>query len=663
MKQLLKRALSLAVAVALLIPAIIEFAALPLKIELPSVRAADDYYTYVNQQWIFEAQTSKEAGKDLPSLLEMEDKAKKDLEMSFVNGIALERDKVNDDIGNMLALYKLAQDKKNRDADGLSPIKGYIDSINAVSNLNELADQIAKIPAKVFFCPSTTCLIYNDGMRYTPSLQPAPLAMKNYFHTDSIGDSDGQAQIIMARYYENLLMLAGETQHSAHIRAREALSVERQLAEMLYAQGVSHDASLLTITQICYNLFKIDFRKTLVSIVGEFSGQTANFAYVTDTYYFERLNSIFSEANISALKSYMLVSLLDQQSQFLSSAALEVYSNYRKEMRAYYDNDAVAAHRSSFDIALGAYPYAAGRLYYEQNYTSNVKQKVTDIAKHILKTYRERVINSNWVSETTKRGALRQLNTLKLQIAYPDSGEALDYLDGYVVVPHEYGGSLSGNLFEMERYKLRVQFSRLDDIVKDGRWRSTPLVGNAFYDPTLNAIVIPAAILRSPIYDPKQSASENYGSIGAVIGHEMSHAIDTTSFYYDENGVEYNWWSDEDARACREKYVKLVNQYFPGASDETINEFSCEASADLGSVAVALDAAKTLPDFDAEAFFRSFARSFRSIETGSTAGDSHPADIDRVNITLSNFDLFQQTYGMRPGDKMYRDSSERLQIW
>jgi len=321
---------------------------------------------------------------------------------------------------------------------------------------------------------------------------------------------------------------------------------------------------------------------------------------------------------------------------------------------------------TAYQLAQGPFKQALGLWYAHEKFSPEAKADVEKKVATMIDVYKERLAKNDWLTPETRDKAIVKLNVIKPYIGYPEELPAR-YKDKVV----DENASLFENALAFARVEIKHSWSKWNQPVDYKEWGMPAHMVNAYYNPQKNLIVFPAAILQAPFYDLHQSSSANYGGIGAVIAHEISHAFDTNGASFDENGSLKDWWTESDYAAFKEKTQKVIDQ-FDGQDSygATINGklTVSENVADLGGIAAALEAAKREPDFSAEEFFYNFGRIWRMkgrpefMKLLASVDVHAPAKL-RVNVQVPNFDDFFTTYDVKEGDGMWRSPEERVIIW
>jgi putative endopeptidase len=318
---------------------------------------------------------------------------------------------------------------------------------------------------------------------------------------------------------------------------------------------------------------------------------------------------------------------------------------------------------------------ALGQLYVKKYFTEDAKERMLVLVSKMQKSFEAHIKNLDWMSEVTKGRAKDKLYAFMKKIGFPDKWR--DY--SKVTVNRK---TFYENLISAGKNEYQYQLSKLNKPVDKTEWGLTPPTINAYYNPTFNEIVFPAGILQFPFFDPNADDAINYGGIGMVIGHEMTHGFDDQGAQYDKEGNLKNWWATEDSSKFVAKSKSVIDLYntFTVLDSLHINGSltTGENIADIGGIAIAYDAFKMTkqgqdttkidgftPD---QRFFISLAQVWRIKQKDQTIRlrvntDPHSPPMYRVNGPLQNFTPFYTAFNVRPGDKMYLPEDKRIKIW
>ena len=320
-----------------------------------------------------------------------------------------------------------------------------------------------------------------------------------------------------------------------------------------------------------------------------------------------------------------------------------------------------------------------GKVYVEKNFPPEAKENAKEMVDYILKAFRNRMENLTWMSEATKKKALEKLAKVTVKIGYPDKWRNFDE-----IVLNEKD-SLYKQMEDISKWEYKEELKKVGKPVDKTEWFMSANTVNAYYSPSGNEIVFPAGILQFPFYDYKKSGTgSNFGGIGAVIGHEITHGFDVSGASFDGDGNVKDWWTKEDKKKFDSVTEKLANQFseYAVAPNVYVNgKFTLtENIADLGGVNIAYDALqlylKDHPEKNVkvdgytqdELFFMNFARIWRQKATEEylknlVKSDPHSPNYFRVNGLLINIDAFHNTFKTKKGEKLYKEPKDRIKIW
>ena len=387
-----------------------------------------------------------------------------------------------------------------------------------------------------------------------------------------------------------------------------------------------------------------------------------------------RIAGIFQHESLETLKAWEAFQTIDQASVYLSSRFNDVYFNFHQKLLMGLQADSPpwskavgVVHRQLGD--------ALGRAYVATYVPADTKPKVEAIVADLHEAMRVRIINATWMTDQTKSEALAKLARFQVKVAFPDHWQ--DYSQLRISPSDLFGNLERSNAFEWKR-----QISRIDGRIEPDDWLTKPYLVNAFFSPTRNEIIFPAAILQPPFFDPNADPAMNYGAIGSVIGHEITHGFDDQGRHYDRNGVLREWWTPADAKEFDKRADSLVRQYSrlsvsPGI---TVNgELTLgENIADLGGLLVALDAYhlhlkhQDAPILDGlsgdQRFFLAWAQVWESrytpeLQKRLATTDLHSPDRFRAAQAVRNVDGWYKAFGVTKDDKGFIPPDERTRIW
>jgi putative endopeptidase len=402
----------------------------------------------------------------------------------------------------------------------------------------------------------------------------------------------------------------------------------------------------------------------------------AKFAIVGQPEFFQTIEKLLNEHPIDDIKTYLHWKELSGSAAFLSKDFRdENFNFYGKELKG--QKEQAPRWKTAQGIIDGAIGEDLGKLFVEKYFPPESKEKITGLVDNLLAVYKDRLKQEDWMSDETRQKSIEKLETYTTKVGYPDKFR--DYSSLEIKPDDLYGNIQRASEFEMQR-----RLARIGQPVERAEWAMTPQTVNAYYNPLANEIVFPAGILQPPFFDPKMDDAVNYGSIGAVIGHEITHGFDDEGRHFDGKGNLNDWWTSDDAKKFSERAQKLVDEYnnievLPGVHVNGKLTLG-ENMADLGGLKIAYDALERELDKDPskrklidgftpeQRFFIAFAQTWRANQRDETVrnqvtSDPHSPDQVRAYAPLVNMPEFYAAFGVEPGDKMWRDPSQRAVIW
>jgi putative endopeptidase len=387
-----------------------------------------------------------------------------------------------------------------------------------------------------------------------------------------------------------------------------------------------------------------------------------------------KIAAIYARTPLRTLKAWQAFHLADTAAPYLSKRFVDAnFAFHGKLMTGLAEQS--ERWKRAVDTIEEAMGQAVGRAYVARYFLPETKAQIADLTAELRIALKARIERLDWMSQWTKRKALDKLARVNVKIGYPDKWQ--DY-SGLEVRPDD----LVGNIQAALKFEWLTNVKRLHSRVDRSEWDTSPGTVNAFYDDNLNEMILPAGMVQLPFFDPGADPAANYGGMGAVIGHEMSHAFDDRGRKYDGNGRLSNWWMRADSRQFKARAAQLVRQfdgYEPLSGVYVKGNLTLgENVADLAGALIALDAYhhslgnKPAPVIDGltgdQRFFLSYAQSWREKSTDAAirqeiVSDPHAPDQYRVNGVLRNMDAWYKAFNVKPSDKLYLSPKNRVRIW
>lgn len=625
----------------------------------------DDLYEAVNGEWLKTAKIpdDKPATGGFNDLVDEIDKQLMDDFDAYAEG----KEKSEDSRFNeMIKLYRLAKNFDWRKKVGPQPLKRMLASVENLNSYEDYQSQwknwiLAGMPSPISFdidADMKNATVY-ALFASSPSLI---LPDKSYYEAEKKAQHDQLLQL-WSSMVEALMDKLGYSKEEAKKIIDDAIKFDALLAPNVKSAEEAADYSKMYNPQTVAELASATDQLDIAAIIEQLVGEEPEKVIVTEPEYFKALNKILQD-NFELFKNWALIRVIRENASYLDDEMREINGRYGRALSG--SKKPVSQRKFAFYLARDMFSQVAGDYYGKKYFGPQAKADVHHMVEQMIKVYKGRLTNNQWLSKDTRDKAILKLDKLGIQVGYPDKIPAL--YDQFKVDEEE---SLIANLNQLTVTANKELFSRWNKPVDRMRWEMSAATVNAYYHPFKNIIVFPAAILQAPFYSLKQSSSQNYGGIGAVIAHEISHAFDNNGSLFDEFGNLNNWWTDEDSAHFKQLAQKMVEEFdgIPFAGQKVNGKLTVsENIADAGGLSCALEAAKTEADFNAQEFFINWATVWRMKATEQymqllLSIDVHAPQKLRANIQAENLDDFYTAFDIKPGDEMYRAPEDRVHIW
>ena len=645
-----------------------------------SIAPSEDFYGYVNKGWQ-EAHPLTDEYSRFGQFNVLSDEAEK-----RVKDIVLSLAETNPEPGTVAfkvsTIYSLAMDSVRRNEEGAAPILADLKKIDEcpADQMGELFLWMHKNYASPFFGAGPMEDMGNSN-EYAMYASSARLGMgdRDYYLLDDENNTkvrDAYRTLIVAQ-----MKNAGFSDEDANRVMENAIKVETKIAEETWTREESRDIARMYNPRSSEELAKmyptVDWNRFFVETMG--IEQPAS-VIVTEINTVQRGVELLATLPEREVKDYYLWLYVDQAASKLSDNFSDAEFEYSKVVSG------VKEQRPRWKRALGATEdalgEAIGQLYVEKYFPESSKQYMLELVENLRAALGVHIQNLTWMSDSTKTRALEKLAAFTVKIGYPDKWK--DYSSMNIDPEKSY----YENMHEVAMWHQAEVYAKWGKPVDKTEWGMTPQTVNAYYNPLANEIVFPAAILQVPFFDPEATDAENYGGIGVVIGHEMTHGFDDQGRNFDANGNMTDWWTEADTEAFNALAQKLVEQFnqvevLPGLfahGQYTLGE----NIADQGGLRVAYTAflasqAKKGVDINSEdakvegftptqIFYMNYANiwasNIREEEMRRlTIQDVHSLAMNRVNVSLRNITPFFEAFGIKEGDKLYRAPEDQVIIW
>lgn len=625
----------------------------------------NDLYEAVNGEWLKTAKIpdDKPATGGFNDLVDEIDKQLMDDFDAYAEG----KEQSDDSRFNeMIKLYRLAKKFDWRKKVGPQPLKRMLASVDSLKSYADYQSQwknwiLAGLSSPISFdidADMKNATVY-ALFASSPSLI---LPDKSYYEEEKKEQHDQLLQL-WSSMVEALMDKLGYSKEEASKIINDAIKFDALLAPNVKSAEEAADYSKMYNPQSVAELAAATDQLDIASVIKQLVNEEPEKVIVMEPDYFKALDKIL-RGNFELFKSWALVRVIRENASYLDDEMREINGRYSRALSG--SKKPVSQRKFAYYLARDMFSQVAGDYYGKKYFGPQAKADVHHMVEQMIKVYKGRLTNNKWLSKNTRDKAILKLDKLGIQVGYPDKIPAL--YDQFKVDEEE---SLIANLNQLTVVANKELFSRWNKPVDRMRWEMSAATVNAYYHPFKNIIVFPAAILQAPFYSLKQSSSQNYGGIGAVIAHEISHAFDNNGSLFDEFGNLNNWWTDEDSAHFKQLAQKMINEFdgIPFAGQKVNGKLTVsENIADAGGLSCALEAAKTEADFNAQEFFINWATIWRMKATEQymqllLSIDVHAPQKLRANIQAENLDDFYTAFDIKPGDKMYRAPEERVHIW
>jgi len=638
-----------------------------------NVRPQDNFYRYINGGWM----NSNEIPGDktaIGSFYDLRDKADEDVKV-IIEELATTNDlKMGSDEQKVADLFRSYMDSEQRNALGITPIQSILTVINNLENKNDLAEFFGKYSSTGINNPLALYISVDakNSSSYAIHIWQNGLNLpdKDYYFNETERFVDLRSGYVT--HIENMYNLAGISDGKR--AAKNIMALETSLADFHWTRVESRNSEKR------YNKFATN---DLNSLTNKFNWQTFLAAegvtsqkeiIINQPDFIEGFGKVFDQTSLETWKQYLTFNTLSAFSSYLTTNLdnenFDFFSkqlNGRKEQRPQWKRGVAVVNGNLGEVI--------GKVYVTRHFTPKAKSRMSSLVENLRSAYGASIDDLTWMSDNTKKAAHIKLAAFTPKIGYPDKWE--DY-SALTIAAND----IVGNIIRSRKVSSEKEISKLGGPIRKWEWGMTPQTVNAYYNPTVNEIVFPAAILQAPFFNMKADDAVNYGGIGAVIGHEMGHGFDDQGSKYDATGNLRNWWTEQDLKEFSTRTKALVEQYagYQVFDDLNVNGKLTlgENIGDLSGVTIAYKAykaslsGKEAPVIDGltgeQRFFMGYAQIWRSkiVEKSMrnrVATDPHSPGEFRALGSLSNMSEFYEAFDVKEGDAMYIAPENRVKIW
>ena len=637
-----------------------------------SVRPGDDFYNYVSGSWMKTAKipADKPAWGSFYMLMEKTDEQC----LSILDDLLQKEYPKGSEGEKIQTLYKeyISWDKRN--ADGLKPLELYFQKIDAIHSLNDLQNYLQEMTSKRanHICPIGVYADMKNSKMNAVYLGNFALGLgKDYYQKENPSNTEALAKY--QDYVADIFKVLKDPLPQE--KAKQIVAFEKNIAKYMLTSEEENNPNL------SYNPVTTKELSTLVKNLNlpellEKVGVHTDGVILTEIGLYKHYDTFINEKNLPLIKDYLKYKLVTLNSNFLTQELNNLTFNfYNKYLMGQQEQRPM--NKRALELINGILGEAFGKLYVEKYFPEKAKDQMLTLIDYLKKSFAQHIKNVTWMGDTTKEKAMEKLHKFSVKVGYPDKWEDYSKLTMNPEV------SLFENITQVGEWAFQKALDKVGKEVDKTKWVLPPQTVNAYYDPTSNEIVFPAGILQPPFFSFEADPAVNFGGIGGVIGHEMTHGFDVSGAEFDANGNLQNWWEPADKenfQKATEALAKQYDQYEPVKGIFVNGTMTnVENIADLGGVNIAFDALQMyLKDHGSvgkisgftqeQRFFLAWASVWRTLSTdqyitNQVKVDPHSPDYLRAFAPLTNVDAWYKAFDVKEGDKLYRKPEDRVKIW
>ena len=632
---------------------------------MEKVRIQDDLFHYVNQEKIDELVIPN----DMPQIGGF-NTLHTDVEKLMIgeyNQMCENDTYPNAYLERSCKLYKAVKNVRKRNRNGIKPALKHLEKIEQLDSIKTFNKELKNLILNSYPLPINVSVETDmkDTSKHCVIIQgPSVLLPDASYYKEAMAAQKGALLGIWANMAKLVLAETDLSAEQQEQYIQDTLKFDDILGGLVktseeWSEYIEMYNPMKT-SKVVSMLKPLDFKGLLMDLFGVVPEKII----VAEPRFFKAFKEVFNEENFEIYKHWAYVTGLLSACSLLSEKLRNLGGLFYRAISGIQTVSSVEKY--AYQLASNMYSDPVGLYYGEKYFGEEAKKDITEIVYQIIDAYQERIKNNDFLEEATKEKAILKLSKIGVKMGYPDKVEAI-----YDKLVFNERDSLFKIVCDLRRIRLTDRFADLLKPVNNEKWAMPGHMVNACYDPFVNDITFPAAILQAPFYSIKQTRSENLGGIGAVIGHEISHAFDSNGAKCDENGNINNWWTKQDNRKFNKKIEAMVKQ-FDGIElpwGKVNGRFIVsENMADNGGMAVTLHIMAKMENPSYEEYFKNWARIWCTKAKPEFSQlllsvDVHGPAILRANITPRNFDEWYKTFNVKKTDKMYIAPNKRVVIW
>ena len=573
-------------------------------------------------------------------------------------------------------LYESFIDWKKRDAEGLKPIEGLLTKIDNIKTLADLQKYLEEVTPEGEnpICAWGVYADMKDSNMNTVYLGNFSIGMgRDYYQKDNKENTEA-----LQKYQDYVMAIFKVLKDDkAAEKAKQMVNFERSVAKLMLTNEEDRNPNLSYNPQTMAELSKLVKNINLPQLLKNV-GVNTDKVVVSEIRLYKQYDKFINEKNLPLIKDYLKYQLVADNASNLTKELDELSFNfYSKELQGQQEQRPM--NKRALSVINGILGEAFGKLYVEKYFPPKAKEEMVTLVDYLKKSFAQHIKDVTWMSDATKEKALAKLNKFTVKVGYPDKWEDYSKLTIEPAAKTVY----FANLQRVSEWAYQKSLEKVGKPVDKTKWGMSPQTVNAYYNPLYNEIVFPAAILQPPFFNFEADPAVNFGGIGAVIGHEMTHGFDDSGAEFDGDGNLKNWWTPEDKKNfenATKALAKQYDQYEPVKGVFVNGTFtSGENIADLGGVNIAFDALQMylkdkgnvdkISNFTQDQrFFISWGTVWRTLSTdkyltNQVKTDPHSPGYFRSFGPLVNVDAWYKAFDVKEGDKLYKKPEDRVKIW
>lgn len=633
---------------------------------MDKIRVQDDLYLHVNKEWLDNAVIPDD--KPTTGGFSDLDKHVEELLIGDFNKMSDGKLEVSDEnMKKAVALFNLAKNVEKRNAEGIAPVLETLARIEKLQNAAELSDNLKEFVLDGITLPFDIVVDADmkDSQHYCVFLSgPGTILPDTTYYKPEMQQQKDALLGVWAAMASQVLAHTNLSAEDQALFVKDALAFDAICATLVKSHEEWSEYTKMynpmPTAEVCKKMQPLNICKLTADLYGK---QPENII-VAEPRFLDGFTTLFNDETFQLYKHWAYVKELLSATSYLSEELREMGSAYYKTI--YGVATLPSVERQAYRLVSGAFSEPIGLYYGRKYFGEEAKKDVVEMVGEIIETYKQRISKNDFLSQATKEKAIVKLDKMVVKMGYPEKADAL--FDKLAFNPNS---SLLQAVGTLSRIRREHNAAKLFTVVDRTQWVMPGHMVNACYNPSLNDITFPAAILQPPFYSIKQTRSENLGGIGAVIGHEISHAFDNNGAKCDENGNLNNWWTDADFAAFETKTKEMIEE-FEGIELEwgkvNASLIVSENIADNGGMAVTLEILSKMPNANYQEYFFNWARVWclkgrPEYLQMLLSVDVHAPAVLRANMTPRNFSEWYTTFDVTERDKMYIAPEKRVIIW